>query len=97
MGYNNKILVSDGLFSLGRNDTVNTPEKLSNKTTIVHAHKTSIIHPHKKVPSKHGVTSAITHEDEKTTLVLVLVVVPSKYGTLSLMRSTGQDNNMRYI
>ena len=41
MGYNNKILVSDSGFSLGKNDIVNMPEMLSNKTTIVHSPKKS--------------------------------------------------------
>ena len=67
-GYNNEILVSDSGFSLGKNDMVNTspPEKSSHKTSIV------LKHPHKKfLPSpKH--TSAITHEEEKVTLVLIL-------------------------
>ena len=43
VGYNNKILVFDGMFSLGKNGKVDMPEKLSNKTTIVHDHKTSIV------------------------------------------------------
>ena len=73
-GYNNKILVSDGTFSLGKNNMVNTsaPEKSSHKASIIpkHAHKTSIVHAHKEVPSKH--TSAIMYEEEKIALVLIL-------------------------
>ena len=57
-GYNNKVLVSDSKFSLGKNDNVNalhfTP-KISHKPTITHAHK-----------------QTITHEDEKVALVLSL-------------------------
>ena len=61
VGYNNKILVSDRGFSLGKNDMVNItlPEKTS-PIILKHAHKASIVHVHKEVPSKH--TSAITHE-----------------------------------
>ena len=56
--YNNKILVSDGKFSLGKNNKVlallSTP-KISHKPTITHAQK-----------------QTITHEDEKVALVLSL-------------------------
>ena len=73
-GYNNKILVSDNGFSLGRDDTVNAsvPKNSSHRAPIIpkHAHKTSIIHAHKEVPSKHN--SAITHEEKKIILVFVL-------------------------
>ena len=57
-GYNNKILVSDGKYSLGKNNKVNallsTP-KISHELTITHARK-----------------ETITHEDEKVALVLSL-------------------------
>ena len=44
VGYNNKILVSDSRFSLGKNNMINTQETSGNKTTIVHTKKkTSII------------------------------------------------------
>ena len=66
-GYNNEILVSDDGFSLGKNDMVNAsaPTKLSHKTPIVpkHGHKDVLPLP------KH--TSAIRHEQEKITLVLI--------------------------
>ena len=87
VGYNNKILVSDGTFSLGRNDMVNTsvPKKSSHRAPIMHVHKTSIVHTHKEVPSKH--TSAITHEEEKVALVLVLNIIRNMMRLL-LMRGT---------
>ena len=61
-GYNNKILVLDRVFSLGKNEMVNTSEKSSHKTPIMHTLKTSIVlkHAHEEVLSKH--TSAISHE-----------------------------------
>ena len=37
LGYNNKILVSDSRFSLGKNNMVISPENSSNKTAIVHS------------------------------------------------------------
>ena len=65
-GYNNKILVSDGMFSLGRNDMVNAsaPEKLSHKTSITPKHTPTLLGP------KEVHTSAITHEEERVVLVL---------------------------
>ena len=65
--YNNKILVSDSVLSVAKNDMVNTtlPEKTS---AIVpkHKHKTLIIH----AQSEH--TLAITYEKGKVAVVLVL-------------------------
>ena len=65
--YNNKILVSDSRFSLGKNNMVNTtvPEKTT-PIVLKHAHERFIVH----APSKH--TSTIMHEEEKIALVLVL-------------------------
>ena len=67
VGYNDKILISDGMFSLGKSDKVNTTDMSSNNTTVTYAHKTSILHS----PLKHT-SGGITHEDEKITLILVL-------------------------
>ena len=51
--YNNKILVSDGKFSLGKNDKVNalrsTP-KISHRPTITHAQKQTITYEDEKLP-----------------------------------------------
>ena len=71
-GYNNKILVSDSGFSLGKNDMVNTsvPEKSSHKTFIIPKHTPMQKVAHKEVPSKH--ISAIIHEEKKIALVLFL-------------------------
>ena len=40
VGYNNKILVSDGKFSLGKNDEVNETPKISHKTNSLEARST---------------------------------------------------------
>ena len=70
VGYNNKILVSDGNFSLGKNDEVNltAPVMISTQTATnsndVLSHAPNISHnqePH-----------TITHNDEKIALVLAL-------------------------
>ena len=73
-GYNNKILVSDSGFSLGRNDMVNNsvPEKTSYKTTIVPKHTPMPKAAHKEVLPSPKHTTAITYQEEKITLALAL-------------------------
>ena len=63
-GCNNEILVSNGTFSLGRNDTVNAsaPEKSSHKTPIVHA----------PVPRAVHTSASEVHKEEMGALVLIL-------------------------
>ena len=59
-GYNNEILVSDGMFSLGRNNTVNLLE--SHRAPIVHALMSRAAH----TPASEA------HKEERVALVLVL-------------------------
>ena len=59
VGYNNKILISEGEFSLGKNDEVNTPE-----TPAIKSHKYSKTNSLQK--------PIIKHEDEKIVFVLFL-------------------------
>ena len=70
VGYNNKILVSDGKFNLGKNDEVN-----SLKTPAIKSHNTSSIEPttitHAPAISQKN-QKPITHNEEKITLVLAL-------------------------
>ena len=83
VGYNNKILVSDGKFNLGKNDEVNslkTPaiETNSLETSAIKNHKTNSLEtPAIKSHSNttRGLTQAptISHEDEKTALILFIV------------------------
>ena len=56
MGYNNKILISDSKFNLGKNDKVNTEgaAKISHK---IKSHKVAIATQAQK--------PTITHEEEK--------------------------------
>ena len=65
--YNNKILISDGNFSLGKNDEVNltVPAIKSHKTNSL-AQKPNFSHNEKQDPQP------ITHNDEKVALVLFL-------------------------
>ena len=68
VGYNNKILVSDGKFSLGKNDKVNltAPVMKSHKTNSFGlAHAAAISH-------KPQTTTHIGHSNEKIALVLAL-------------------------
>ena len=68
-GYNNKILLSDSRFNLGRNDMVyaSMPEKSSHRTSIVQKHAPMPKAACKEVSSKH--TSAckaeLMHDEEK--------------------------------
>ena len=66
--YNNKILVSDGNFSLGKNDEVNSLE------TPIKSHKTNSLElTHAPaISQKNQEPKTITHSDEKIALVLAL-------------------------
>ena len=73
VGYNNKILVSDGNISLGKNENVNLT------TLAIKNHKTSSLetptikstHTSKRTSDLEQKT-IISHEDEKVALVLSL-------------------------
>ena len=70
VGYNNKILVSDGNFSLGKNDEVNsleTPIKNYKTNSLELTHTPAI-------SQKNQEPKTITHSDEKIALVLVLAL-----------------------
>ena len=64
VGYNNKILVSDGNFSLGKNDEVNSLETPAIKTNSLELTHAPAISQKNQEP--------ITHSDEKIALVLTL-------------------------
>ena len=64
IGYNNKILVSDGKFSLGKNDNVNA---LVLEPVPSHKVVAQPTHSHKLAQKQ-----TITHEDEKVALILFL-------------------------
>ena len=83
VGYNNKILVSDGKFNLGKNDQVNslkTPaiETNSLETPAIKNHKTNsletpAIESHSNTARGLTHASAISHhEDEKAVFILLL-------------------------
>ena len=75
VGYNNKILVSDGKFILEKNDEVNSLE-----TPVMKSHKGSNIVTQTAVTQKDSEKTAvtqeqkttITHEEEKIALILSL-------------------------
>ena len=73
VGYNNKILVSDGKFILGKNEKVNlaVPAMTSHKDSNIvkqtaDSEKTAVTH--KDLERK----PTITHEEEKIALILTL-------------------------
>ena len=84
VGYNNKILISDGNFSLGKNDEVNlaVPAMKGHKTNSLETpaiknHKTNsletpAIESHSNTTLGLTHAPAISHEDEKTALVFFL-------------------------
>ena len=71
VGYNNKILVSDVNFSLGKNEKVNlmVPAIKSHNTNSIEP--TTITHT-PAISQKNQEPKTITHSDEKIALVLVL-------------------------
>ena len=73
-GYNNKILLSDGKFSLGKNEKVNSLE-----TPAIKSHKDSNVVKQTADSEKTAVTHrdlerkpTITHQEEKIALILSL-------------------------
>ena len=70
--YNNKILVSDGNFILGKNEKVNSLETPAIKNHRTNSLETPAIESHSN--TTQGLTHAptISHEDEKTALILFL-------------------------
>ena len=87
VGYNNKILVSDGNFSLGKNDEVNETPKICYQPTTTHgvtqqaqalwahhelAKEPNITQAQKPTITHHELAKEPTHEDEQIVLVLTL-------------------------
>ena len=68
--YNNKILVSDGNFSLGKNDEVNSLETPAIKNHKTNSLETPAIESHSN--TTQGLTHAptISHEDKKAAFIL---------------------------
>ena len=76
-GYNNKILVSDGKFSLGKNDKVNALESTAIKSTagyndkiLVSDGKNSKVIANLTTTQGLAQKQATTHEKEKAALIL---------------------------
>ena len=85
VGYNNKILVSDGKFSLGKNDEVNSSETPAIKNHKTNSLETPAIKNHKTnsletlaIKSHSNTTQGLTHaptishEDEKAAFILLI-------------------------
>ena len=76
VGYNNKILVSDGKFSLGKNENVNltTPAIKNHKTNSLEtpARKSTQTVVNSERTADLEQKTIISHEDEKVALVLSL-------------------------
>ena len=84
VGYNNKILVSDGKFILGKNDQVNSLE-----APAIKSHKTNSLETPAMKSTQTAVNSErtadleqktiISHEDEKVALVLSLTGIFTRW------------------
>ena len=85
MGYNNKILVSDGKFILGKNEKVNSLEAPSTpqvETPAIKSHKNSNFVKQEAATNRDSETAAthrdserkltISHEEEKIALIISL-------------------------
>ena len=91
VGYNNKILVSDGKFILGKNDEVNSLEALSalQAETPAISHKDSNLVKQTAVTHRDSETAVthkdlerkptITHEEEKIALILTLTGIFTRW------------------
>ena len=74
VGYNNKILVFDGKFILGKNEKVNaglakSEEETTTKQRTTTIHKVVTKAPQPPAPAKKVI---VTHEDEKIAFILLL-------------------------
>ena len=83
VGYNNKILISNGKFILGKNDEVNSleaPSALQAETPVMKSHEGSNVVTQTVVTYKDSEKTAvtqeqkttITHEEQKIALILSL-------------------------
>ena len=77
VGYNNKILVSDGNFILGKNEKVNSLERAAMKShkDSNHVNQTEVTHRDSETAVTHKDLErklTITHEEEKIALILTL-------------------------
>ena len=103
VGYNNKILVSGGNFSLGKNDEVNETPKISHQSTFTHgvmqraralwAHhelekKPNITQAQKPTITHHELAKEPTHEDKKLCWYWLWQVV-SQCGIFSMKHENG--------
>ena len=79
VGYNNKMLISDGNFSLGKNENVNltTPAVKNHKTNSLEtpAMKSTQTAVNSERTAELEQKTIISHEDEKVALVLSLTVI----------------------
>ena len=72
VGYNNKILVSDGKFNLGKNDEVNSLEAPAIKSHKTNSLETPTIESHSNTTQGLTHTPTISHKDEKAVFILLI-------------------------
>ena len=72
VGYNNKILVSDGKFNLGKNDEVNSLEAPAIKSHKTNSLETPTIKSHSNTAQELTHAPTISHDNEKAVFILLL-------------------------
>ena len=81
VGYNNKILISDSKFNLGKNDNVNAKgTKISHKDSKIKSHKAVTTATHKDSNGVLVQKPTVAHKEEKIALILSLAG-DLRYGT----------------
>ena len=73
VGYNSKILISDGNFSLGKNDKVNSLETNAIKDHKTNSLETPAIENHSNTTQRLTHTPTISLENEKAVSILCLI------------------------
>ena len=73
VGYNNKVLVSDGNFSLGKNDEINSLEVPAIKSHKTNSLETPAIKSYSNTTQGLTHTPTISHEDEKAAFILSII------------------------
>ena len=72
VGYNNKILISDSKFNLGKNDKVNTLEPTKTLKVAIKSHKVIVQSTATQASPNLARKPTITHKEEKAASILFL-------------------------
>ena len=90
VGYNNKILVSDEKFSLGKNKKVHLTVPVM-KSTQTATNSNDVLSHTPAISHKNQEPKTITHNDEKIALVLALASGFAIWNMFQFKRSSQED------